>query len=100
MMTNLFQTYLRVMLAVLLSTLVAVTFARAHEVQPGVMDIEFQDDRLHIYLDWMLEAPVAGVDLSEGLLVALIQRRLLRAVDHDMGAQLCHRNRGRPTEAA
>ncbi len=53
------------MLAVLLSTLLTATSVRAHEVQPGVMDIEFRGETLHIFLDWMIEAPVAGVDLSE-----------------------------------
>ncbi|MCV6592955.1 MAG: hypothetical protein OIF48_08395 [Silicimonas sp.] len=56
----------RVALAALLSTLLAVTNLRAHEVQPAVMDIEFQGNTLQIHLDWMLEAPLAGIDL-EGL---------------------------------
>ena len=56
---------LRVMLVALLSTLLAVTHARAHEVQPGVMDIEIGEDTMTAFIEWTLEAPIAGVDLAE-----------------------------------
>lgn len=54
----------KVLLAALLSTLMAVTAARAHEVQPGVMDIEIHPQTMDVYIEWMLEAPVAGIDLE------------------------------------
>ena len=55
---------LRVILAVLLSTLLTVTALRAHEVQPGVMDIEIEDGQMTAFIEWMIEAPVAGIDLE------------------------------------
>ena len=55
---------LRVILAVLLSTLLSVTALRAHEVQPGVMDIEIGDGQMTAFIEWTIEAPVAGVDLE------------------------------------
>ncbi|NNE79638.1 MAG: HupE/UreJ family protein [Silicimonas sp.] len=57
---------LKVILAALLSSLLVLTAARAHEVQPGVMDIEMVEDKLEIFVEWIIEAPVAGIDL-EGL---------------------------------
>ena len=59
-----FDIIAKVMLGLLVSTLVTITVARAHEVQPSVMDIEFNGDRLSIMLDWVIEAPVAGLDLD------------------------------------
>ena len=53
------------LLAVLLSTLAAITPLRAHEVQPGIMDVTILPDRLDIRIDWMIEAAVAGLDLAE-----------------------------------
>ena len=44
----------------------AFTSAQAHEVQPTVSDITIDGQAVTIDLDWVLEAPVAGVDL-EGL---------------------------------
>ncbi len=52
------------MLAGLLSTLIAVTGLRAHEVQPGVMDIEIDAAEMTVFIEWMLEAPIAGIDLE------------------------------------
>lgn len=54
----------RVALVALLSTLLAVTGARAHEVQPGIMDVEIQPESMDVFIEWMLEAPVAGIDLE------------------------------------
>ncbi|MDD9976421.1 MAG: HupE/UreJ family protein [Boseongicola sp.] len=60
------QVTLRVVLTALLSTLFAITFARAHEVQPTVIDLEMADETILLEIDWVIEAPVAGLDL-EGL---------------------------------
>ena len=38
--------------------------AAAHEVQPSVADITLEGDRAGISLDWVIEAPVAGLDLE------------------------------------
>lgn len=38
--------------------------AAAHEVQPAVADITMEADRAVIELDWVIEAPVAGLDLE------------------------------------
>ena len=38
--------------------------AFAHEVQPAVADVFLSDDRITIKLEWVLEAPVAGIDLD------------------------------------
>ncbi len=54
------------MLGLWLSSLALVTIARAHEVQPAIMDVTIGADTLDISVDWMVEAAVAGVDL-EGL---------------------------------
>ncbi len=61
-----FPFLLRVVLVALLSTLWGYTIARAHELQPAVMDIEILPSELQIFLEWTIEAPVAGLDL-EGL---------------------------------
>lgn len=54
------------MLGFWVSSLALVTSARAHEVQPAIMDVTIGADTLDIAVDWMAEAAVAGVDL-EGL---------------------------------
>ena len=61
-----FLVFFRVILVWLLSSAMLITSANAHEVQPGVMDVEISDDRLDLYVEWILEAPLAGLDL-EGL---------------------------------
>lgn len=48
----------------MLSTLLTVTALRAHEVQPGVMDIEITPDAITAFIEWTIEAPVAGIDLE------------------------------------
>lgn len=58
------MTAVRVVLAAVLSTLLTVTALRAHEVQPGVMDIEIAPEQIVAYLEWTIEAPVAGIDLE------------------------------------
>ncbi|MGI9390936.1 MAG: HupE/UreJ family protein [Boseongicola sp.] len=50
----------------LLSSCLLITFARAHEVQPTVADITIGAKSVDLSLQWVLEAPVAGLDL-EGL---------------------------------
>lgn len=49
-----------------LAVLASVTIARAHEVQPSVADVTIRGETIDIDLEWVLEAPVAGIDL-EGL---------------------------------
>lgn len=60
-----FRFQLRVMLCVLLSSLCAITTATAHEVQPGVMDVGIEGELLNLHIEWILEAPVAGLDLVD-----------------------------------
>ncbi len=48
----------------LLSSFVFITFARAHEVQPTVADITIGADTVDLTLQWVLEAPVAGLNLE------------------------------------
>ncbi|MBT8424005.1 MAG: HupE/UreJ family protein [Silicimonas sp.] len=55
---------LRVILTALVSSLWAITTATAHEVQPGVMDVDISGERLDLHIEWILEAPVAGLDLD------------------------------------
>lgn len=55
---------LRVALAALVSTLLTLTFARAHEVQPTIADLEITSESVELSLGWVLEAPVAGLDLE------------------------------------
>ncbi len=51
--------------AVALSSLIQVSTLHAHEVQPGVIDIEFQSgDIVSMSVEWIIEAPVAGIDLE------------------------------------
>lgn len=59
-----FSFSLKVLLVLWLSTLAMFTTARAHEVQPAIMDVTIADDTLEIQLDWMVEAAIAGVDLT------------------------------------
>ena len=51
-------------LTLLLSSLAWLAPSHAHEVQPGVMDAEIDGDRLDLYIEWILEAPVSGIDLD------------------------------------
>ena len=48
----------------LLSSFLLITFARAHEVQPTVADITIGPKSVDLSLQWVLEAPVAGLDLE------------------------------------
>ena len=61
-----FTTVVKMMLAGLASTLLTITVASAHEVQPAVADISIGSESATVEIDWILEAPVAGLDL-EGL---------------------------------
>lgn len=36
----------------------------AHEVQPSVADIKIEGETVEIAIDWVIEAPVAGIDLT------------------------------------
>ena len=56
---------LMVILAVWVSSLGLITQARAHEVQPTVMDATITPERLEITAEWMIEAAVAGLDLTD-----------------------------------
>lgn len=56
---------LKVMLAVMVSSLGLLTDARAHEVQPTVMDVLISDESVEITAEWMIEAPVAGLNLTD-----------------------------------
>ncbi len=55
---------LKVIFAFWLSTLALITTARAHEVQPAIMDVTIGADTLEIEIDWMVEAAVAGLNLE------------------------------------
>ena len=55
---------LRVALLALVSTLLVVTTARAHEVQPTIADLTLNAGDVEVVLDWVLEAPIAGLDLE------------------------------------
>ena len=55
---------LRVALFALLSTLMTINFANAHEVQPSVADLTIAETEVELELDWVLEAPIAGLDLQ------------------------------------
>ena len=59
-----FELIVRVALAWLVSSMALVNSAAAHEVQPGVMDVEISSDTLDLYVEWILEAPIAGLDLE------------------------------------
>lgn len=54
----------KLLFAVWLSTLAVITTARAHEVQPAIMDVTLDGERIEITVDWMVEAAVAGLDLE------------------------------------
>ena len=56
--------WLRVAFVALVSSLTIHTSANAHEVQPGVMDIEMADGVLTLHLDWTIEAAVADLNLE------------------------------------
>ncbi len=51
--------------AVLVSSLGIVTPARAHEVQPTVMDLTITPEHVEITAEWMIEAAVAELDLAD-----------------------------------
>lgn len=53
------------LLVVVVSSLWLLTPARAHEVQPTVMDVLVSPERVEITAEWMVEAAVAGLDLAE-----------------------------------
>ena len=55
---------IRVALLALVSTLLLVTVARAHEVQPTIADLTIGSSNVEVILDWVLEAPIAGLDLE------------------------------------
>ena len=55
---------IRVALLALVSTLLLVTVARAHEVQPTIADLTIGASNVEVTLDWVLEAPIAGLDLE------------------------------------
>ena len=57
-------TWIKVVLALVVSSLVWAAPVHAHEVQPGVMDVEISGDQLDLYIEWVLEAPIAGLDLD------------------------------------
>jgi hypothetical protein len=75
---------LKVILAALLSSLLVLTAARAHEVQPGVMDIEMVEDKLEIFVEWIIEAPVAGIDLEGDFGIVPIYMIHFRSSDMDV----------------
>ncbi|MEO1195630.1 MAG: hypothetical protein AAFX45_05605 [Pseudomonadota bacterium] len=57
----------RVLWLGLVSSMFVLTFVRgavAHEVQPAVADINIGAQTVEIKIDWVIEAPVAGIDLS------------------------------------
>lgn len=56
---------IRVVLAAVLSSILAITTASAHEVEPAILDFEVVDSNLNIVLQWSIEEPVVGLDLSE-----------------------------------
>jgi hypothetical protein len=65
MARNLLMTlWFRVVLSLLLSSHAVITASYAHEVQPSVMDVELAEDTLDLYIEWALEAPIAGLDLE------------------------------------
>ena len=41
-----------------------INFANAHEVQPSVADLTIAETEVELELDWVLEAPIAGLDLQ------------------------------------
>ena len=59
-----FNSIFRVIFYALLSTLAMLTSTRAHEVQPSILDLELQPEAAQIFVEWSIEAPVAGLDLD------------------------------------
>ena len=53
---------MKVLLALWVSTLVAITPARAHETQPAIMDVTIGTETLELTIDWMVEAAVAEIE--------------------------------------
>ena len=56
--------WIKLALTFLLSSMAWFGPTHAHEVQPGVMDVEIAGDELDLYIEWILEAPVSGIDLD------------------------------------
>ncbi len=56
--------WMRVAFATLLSSLMMITVLRAHEVQPTIADISIGAEQVELSLGWVLEAPVAGLNLE------------------------------------
>lgn len=57
----------RVLCLTVLSSVLMLTLLRgaeAHEVQPSVADVSTAPDRVEFSLAWVIEAPIAGVDLD------------------------------------
>ncbi|MEM9971164.1 MAG: HupE/UreJ family protein [Pseudomonadota bacterium] len=59
-------TWLKVLFVAAASTLGMVTVSSAHEVQPAIANLRINDTSVDVTLTWVLEAPLAGLDL-EGL---------------------------------
>lgn len=55
---------MKMLLIVWLSTLTALIPARAHEVQPGILDFTVSDNTVGITLEWMIEAATSGLNLQ------------------------------------
>ncbi len=79
---------MRVILAVAVSSLMPITVARAHEVQPTVMDLELTADQAEIFIEWVIEAPLAGLDLDG-----------LQNTNEAEGTELYDQLRAEPAEA-
>jgi len=58
------KSLVKVLFALGLSSLAVITTARAHEVQPAILDVTVGADTLEIEIDWMIESAVAGLDLA------------------------------------
>ena len=65
-MARFLKLWTSVFFAALISSGVLFGAAKAHEVQPAVMDLEITPDTITLHLDWTLEAAVADLNL-EGL---------------------------------
>ena len=65
-MARFLKLWTSVFFAALISRGVLFGAAKAHEVQPAVMDLEITPDTITLHLDWTLEAAVADLNL-EGL---------------------------------
>ena len=65
-MARFLKLWTSVFFAALISSGVLIGAAKAHEVQPAVMDLEITPDAITLHLDWTLEAAVSDLNL-EGL---------------------------------